>query len=89
MKKKSIILGIILGGTYITGTCQTVLDNSLYYYYKGEKQYIELNTQQAFASVPVSAFSKVNLELNTQEWKNENYSEIIFDSEISSQIYLK
>ena len=48
---KRIFIGIILGFSCLIGVCQNVVDSSCYYYYKGEKQYLELDTKHVFVSV--------------------------------------
>jgi hypothetical protein len=92
---RTYFLFFLLGILCLNGTSQNRADSSLYFYYKGEKQYIELNTQQAFVSVPLSEFSNkaVNLSQysigNVREGINATCSEIEFNSKLSPQAYLE
>jgi len=65
-----------------------------FYYYKGQKQYIELNTQQAFVKDSISVFSnkKINLLqygiVQAKEGAIAGSSEIYFSEKLSPQAYL-
>ena len=60
---RKYFLGMVLGFLSLSGISQSVVDSSFFYYYQGKKQYIELNTQQAFVSSQVSAFSNKEISL--------------------------
>jgi hypothetical protein len=71
------------------------MDSSFYYYYKGEKQHIELNTKQAFVNMPISNVR--NLNFNQKSYNivqivagtDSNFSEIHFSNTMSTVQYIE
>ena len=91
MNRKTF-LGVVLGIFCLSGVCQNRVDSSYYYYYKGEKQYIALNTKQAMVILPAAELSKRTKSGGIDRVKELNHkdcSEIAFSDSLSPKDYLE
>ena len=65
MIKKIYTFGLLFFLSFAGLQAQT----SYYYYYKGEKQYLELNTKQVFVSKKMCTFAELKINYSFYKYK--------------------
>ena len=86
-------LAVVLGFLCLSGIGQNTIDTLYFYYYKGEKQYIAINTQHALVRANLTEISNLPLDSGIynsgKELNNRDYSEITFAGKLSPRLYLE